>query len=275
MGGVLRTKEGCYNRDEAVGNPSGARIFAYALETVGWDAEPFSAELDRRGGACRILDGDLPAILGRARPGDVLVVPSLDHFGISMWRVFEVLGDLRRRGIVFVSVAEGIDTSLPHVEAALAIMGSMLDAERRFMARRRDEAASPRSEPRDPLLERSREAAAPWIEMVREHRPHLAWDRLVERVAASGADVTGLSSGHMRRHVRRLVEAGDLPPSVMGRAAPDRAVEIDRAARRAREMAEEVPSPSLREIGVRLVGEGLLPPRAEAWSAQTVKRLMD
>lgn len=230
---------------------------------------------------CGSDDADLSRVLSSLGAGDVLVVSSLDHLGRSMWRVFDLLDDLATRDVSFVSLREGIDTRDAAVAGALRAMRAMLDAERRLVARRSSEARSGSPEadaasgsPVDPLLERSRQLAAPWIEDVRENRPRLTWEQLVERVERSGRDAGPLSASLMRRHVRRLVAAGDLPESVLDRAQRGQDDASSRAARRAREMLRDDPSMSLRAIAAALEAEGVMPPRAEAWSAQTVKRLL-
>lgn len=231
-------------------------------------------------GAGRVVSGtsrtDLSGVTASLGDGDVLAVPSLDHLAVSMWRVFDMIDDLQARGVAFVSLEEGVDTREERVSAALDIMRSVLAAERRLVARLSAEgrADGPPAPANDPQLERSRRLAAPWIEEVREHRPRLTWEQLVERVARTGDDPFPLNASLMRRHVRRLVEAGDLPRSVLDRAQRVQEDAVVDAARRAREIAAAHPDLSLREIGARLEAEGVMPVRAEAWSAQTVKRLL-
>lgn len=60
------------------------------------------------------------------RPGDTLVVPSLDRLGRSLQDLIAVVAGLRRRGVGFRSLKEALDTTTPggrlvfHVFAALA-----------------------------------------------------------------------------------------------------------------------------------------------------------
>lgn len=68
----------------------------------------------------------LRACLGYLRPGDTLVVASLDRLSRSLQDLITLVADLRRRGIGFRSLHEALDTTTPggrlvfHVFAALA-----------------------------------------------------------------------------------------------------------------------------------------------------------
>jgi len=69
---------------------------------------------------------ELLACLDYLRPGDVLVVASLDRLGRSLDDLLTIVAGLRRRGIGFRSLHEALDTTTPggrlvfHVFAALA-----------------------------------------------------------------------------------------------------------------------------------------------------------
>ncbi|MFC4048399.1 recombinase family protein [Actinomadura syzygii] len=69
---------------------------------------------------------ELAKALEYARPGDTLVVPSLDRLGRSLQDLIAIVAGLRKRGIGFRSLHEAIDTTTPggrlvfHVFAALA-----------------------------------------------------------------------------------------------------------------------------------------------------------
>ncbi|MFD7608657.1 recombinase family protein [Streptomyces mirabilis] len=64
------------------------------------------------------------------RPGDTLVVPSLDRLGRSIQDLISIVSGLRKRGIGFQSLHEALDTTTPgdrlvfHVFAALAVISS-------------------------------------------------------------------------------------------------------------------------------------------------------
>jgi DNA invertase Pin-like site-specific DNA recombinase len=69
---------------------------------------------------------ELAACLDYLRPGDTLVVPSLDRLCRSLADLIAIVGTLRRHGVGFKSLHEALDTTTPggrlvfHVFAALA-----------------------------------------------------------------------------------------------------------------------------------------------------------
>ncbi len=69
---------------------------------------------------------ELAACLDYLRPGDTLVVPSLDRLSRSLADLIAIVTTLRRQGVGFKSLHEALDTTTPggrlvfHVFAALA-----------------------------------------------------------------------------------------------------------------------------------------------------------
>jgi DNA invertase Pin-like site-specific DNA recombinase len=69
---------------------------------------------------------ELWKVLDYLRPGDTLVVPSLDRLGRSIQDLIAIVSGLRKRGVGFSSLHEALDTTTPggrlvfHVFAALA-----------------------------------------------------------------------------------------------------------------------------------------------------------
>jgi DNA invertase Pin-like site-specific DNA recombinase len=56
---------------------------------------------------------ELAACLDYLRPGDTLVVPSLDRLSRSLADLIAIAGTLRRRGVGFKSLREALDTTAP------------------------------------------------------------------------------------------------------------------------------------------------------------------
>ena len=78
----------------------------------------------------------LDDLLGQARPGDTVVVWRLDRLGRSLRHLIDVVADLERCGVGFVSLTESLDTTTPggrllfHVFGALAEFEAALTRER-------------------------------------------------------------------------------------------------------------------------------------------------
>ena len=67
---------------------------------------------DKQSGKTAARPG-LAACLDYLRPGDTLVVPSLDRLSRSLQALITVVADLRRRGVGFRSLHEALDTTTP------------------------------------------------------------------------------------------------------------------------------------------------------------------
>lgn len=116
-------------------NTTGARIGYGRVSTKGQLLDRQIAALKEAGCARIFTDKksgknaereELWKALDYARPGDTLVVPSLDRLGRSIQDLIAIVGGLRKRGIGFQSLHESLDTTTPggrlvfHVFAALA-----------------------------------------------------------------------------------------------------------------------------------------------------------
>jgi DNA invertase Pin-like site-specific DNA recombinase len=78
----------------------------------------------------------LMGLLGRLKPGDVLVSWKLDRLGRSAKNVLEIIEDLRGRGIEYRSITEGLDTSKPFGRFALTILAAISEMERETIVER-------------------------------------------------------------------------------------------------------------------------------------------
>ncbi|WP_326655652.1 recombinase family protein [Streptomyces sp. NBC_01750] len=116
-------------------NASGARVGYARVSTKGQLLDRQIAALTAAG-CVRVFSDkksgkdaereELRATLDYLRPGDTLVVPSLDRLGRSIQDLISIVGGLRKRDIGFQSLHEALDTTTPggrlvfHVFAALA-----------------------------------------------------------------------------------------------------------------------------------------------------------
>ncbi|WP_328543493.1 MULTISPECIES: recombinase family protein [unclassified Streptomyces] len=116
-------------------NASGARVGYGRVSTRGQLLDRQTAALEAAGCVQVFTDKksgknaereELWKCLDYLRPGDTLVVPSLDRLGRSIQDLISIVAGLRKRGIGFQSLHESLDTTTPggrlvfHVFAALA-----------------------------------------------------------------------------------------------------------------------------------------------------------
>ncbi|BCI83450.1 putative resolvase [Mycolicibacterium sp. TY66] len=71
----------------------------------------------------------LAALLGYARPGDVIVVKGIDRLGRTAAEVMLTVRDLLAKDIVIRSLREGVDSSTPTGRAVIGIMASLAELE--------------------------------------------------------------------------------------------------------------------------------------------------
>lgn len=79
---------------------------------------------------------ELKAALEYLRAGDVLVVWKLDRLARSLRQLIETVEDLQERGIGFVSITEGIDTTSPGGKLVFHVFGALAEFEREMIAER-------------------------------------------------------------------------------------------------------------------------------------------
>lgn len=79
---------------------------------------------------------ELKAALEYIREGDVLVVWKLDRLARSLRQLIETVEDLQARGIGFVSITEGIDTTSPGGKLVFHVFGALAEFEREMITER-------------------------------------------------------------------------------------------------------------------------------------------
>lgn len=78
----------------------------------------------------------LDALLEALLPGDTLVTWRLDRLGRSMGHLVSTIDDLAERGVGFVSLTEGIDTTTAAGRLTLGIFASLAEFERQLIRER-------------------------------------------------------------------------------------------------------------------------------------------
>lgn len=79
---------------------------------------------------------ELKAALSRLRKGDALVVWKTDRLARSLSHLLAVVEDLNARGIHFISLTEGFDTTTPGGKAFFSVCGAMAELERNLIRER-------------------------------------------------------------------------------------------------------------------------------------------
>lgn len=120
----------------------------------------------------------LDRALARCSAGDVLVVWRLDRLGRSLSHLIEVINQLGKRGVGFVSLSESIDTTTAGGRLVFHLMGAIAEFERSL------------------IVERTRAG----IDAAKKRGTHMG-----RPVSLTAAQV---------RHARALIEAGENPGSV-------------------------------------------------------------
>jgi len=98
-----------------------------ALVTAGVDARHLFE--DKASGARDDRPG-LKKCLEYVKSGDTLVVWKLDRLGRSLTHLLTIVEGLRKKGVAFRSLTEGMDTTTPHGELLFHIFGALAQYER-------------------------------------------------------------------------------------------------------------------------------------------------
>jgi DNA invertase Pin-like site-specific DNA recombinase len=108
----------------------------------------------------------LTEVLEFLRPGDALVVWKLDRLGRSLKHLIEVMGDLDRQSITFISLTEQVDTSTSGGKLIFHVFGALAEFERDLIRERtRAGLAAARARgrrgghPRSPAVDTSKKVA--------------------------------------------------------------------------------------------------------------------
>ena len=78
----------------------------------------------------------LAALLDYVREDDTVVVWKLDRLGRNMLHVLNTVKELTGRGVVLVSVTDGIDSSTPAGRMMIGVLGSLAEYERELVRER-------------------------------------------------------------------------------------------------------------------------------------------
>lgn len=78
----------------------------------------------------------LKACMDFLREGDVLVVWKLDRLGRSLQELLKIVNDLGNKGIGFVSLTEGFDTTTANGKLIFSIFGALAEFEREIIRER-------------------------------------------------------------------------------------------------------------------------------------------
>ena len=79
---------------------------------------------------------ELRAAIDYCREGDELVVWKLDRFGRSLQELIELVGNLKERGVEFVSLRESLDTTTPGGKLVFHVFGAVAEFERDLILER-------------------------------------------------------------------------------------------------------------------------------------------
>ena len=121
-----------------------------ALTAAGVD--PARIYSDKLSGAHRRAQRPgLDALLGYARPGDVIVVAGIDRLGRDAAEVMLTIRELQERGISLRSLREGIDTSNATGRMIAGVLASLAELELELGRERRSAARESRRERGQPI----------------------------------------------------------------------------------------------------------------------------
>ncbi|WP_230534193.1 recombinase family protein [Microvirga roseola] len=237
----------------------------------------------------------LAQLLKEVRAGDVLVVVRLDQLARSVSHLLEVIEGLEKKGALFKSLQDPIDTSTPQGMFSLQVLGAVAQLERSLISERTKaglRAAKARGkvlgspgvrERRSETIRRLTAArekryleppiatADQWMPTVKRMRPGQPWTDVVQVLNARGQDWT---EERLRRAVRKLVSQRMADPVLLQKSSSRPA--DDRLTTLIAGIAMADPDLSLRDIAAQLERMGERTPRGGTkWNASSVKQQLD
>lgn len=103
-------------------------------EAEGWEYRVFEEKISGAKENRKELDLLLQGVRSKEFQG--MMVYKLDRLGRSLKHLLQIIEELQNKGIKFVSISEGFDTSTPMGRFGLHIMGSLAQMEREMVSER-------------------------------------------------------------------------------------------------------------------------------------------
>ena len=82
---------------------------------------------------------ELKAMMSYVREGDVVVVESISRFARNTRDLLELIDELEKKKVSFISLKEAIDTTTPTGKFMLTVLGAMAQLERDYILQRQKE----------------------------------------------------------------------------------------------------------------------------------------
>lgn len=105
------------------------------METLGVER----VYIEKASGKSRDGRPELKAMMDFVREGDEVIVESISRFARSTKDLLNLVEELQKKKVQFVSQKESIDTATPQGKFMLTVFGALAELERETTAQRRDE----------------------------------------------------------------------------------------------------------------------------------------
>ena len=103
-------------------------------EAEGWEYQVFEEKISGAKENRRELDLLMQSV--RSKECQAVMVYKLDRLGRSLKHLLQIIEELQNKGVKFVSISEGFDTTTPMGRFGLHIMGSLAQMEREMISER-------------------------------------------------------------------------------------------------------------------------------------------